>query len=91
MSVVFCSEIPINVFGKGLLIWHPGRIIVNPESTVGDYCSLSSGVVIAQAHGRCPVVGHHVEFMIDSKVLGGGVQSRRLCTDWRKRFSTQTY
>ncbi|RHH03416.1 hypothetical protein [Bifidobacterium pseudocatenulatum] len=67
----FCSEIPINVFGKGLLIWHPGRIIVNPESTVGDYCSLSSGVVIAQAHGRCPVVGHHVEFMIDSKVLGG--------------------
>lgn len=29
----FCSEIPINVFGKGLLIWHPERIIVNPEST----------------------------------------------------------
>lgn len=24
----FCSEIPINVFGKGLLIWHPERIIV---------------------------------------------------------------
>lgn len=68
----FCSEIPINVFGKGLLIWHPERIIVNPESTVGDYCSLSSGVVIAQAHGRCPAVGHYVEFMIDSKVLGGG-------------------
>lgn len=87
----FCSEIPINVFGKGLLIWHPERIIVNPESTVGDYCSLSSGVVIAQAHGRCPTVGHHVEFMIDSKVLGGGGQSRRLCTDWCKRFSAQTY
>lgn len=29
----FCSEIPINVFGKGLLIRHPERIIVNPEST----------------------------------------------------------
>lgn len=69
----FCSEIPINVFGKGLLIWHPERIIVNPESTVGDYRSLSSGVVIAQAHGRCPAVSHHVEFMIDSKVLGGRV------------------
>lgn len=24
----FCSEIPINVFGKGLLIWHPERIII---------------------------------------------------------------
>ena len=32
----FCSEIPINVFGKGLLIWHPERIIINPESKVGD-------------------------------------------------------
>lgn len=68
----FCSEIPINVFGKGLIIWHPERIIVNPESTVGNYCSLSSGVVIAQAHGQCPTVGNYVEFMIDSKVLGGG-------------------
>lgn len=67
----FCSEIPINVFGKGLLIWHPERIIINPESKVGDYCALSSGVVIAQAHGECPTIGDHVELMIDSKVLGG--------------------
>ena len=67
----FCSEIPINVFGKGLLIWHPERIIINPESKVGDYCALSSGVVIAQAHGECPTIGNHVELMIDSKVLGG--------------------
>ena len=66
----FCSEIPINVFGKGLLIWHPERIIINPESKVGDYCALSSGVVIAQAHGECPTIGNHVELMIDSKVLG---------------------
>lgn len=40
-------------------------------SIVGDYCSLSSGVVIAQAHDQCPTVGNYVEFMIDSKVLGG--------------------
>lgn len=67
----FCSELRINVFGKGLVIWHPQRIIVNPNTRVGDYCSLSSGVVIAQAHDQCPVVGNRVEFMIDSKVLGG--------------------
>ena len=71
LSSQFCSEIPINVFGKGLVIWHPERIIVNPQSKVGDYCSLSSGVVIAQAHDQCPVIGNHVELMIDSKVLGG--------------------
>ena len=31
---------------------------------------LSSGVVIAQAHDQCPIIGNHVELMIDSKVLG---------------------
>ena len=39
-------------------------------SKVGDYCSLSSGVVIAQAHDGCPTIGNHVELMLDSKVLG---------------------
>lgn len=70
LSRRFCSEIPINVFGKGLVIWHPERIIVNDEARVGDYCSLSSGVVIGQAHGGCPVIGESVELMVDSKVLG---------------------
>lgn len=67
----YCSEIPINVFGKGLTIWHMERVIVNPASTVGDYCSISSGVVIAQAHNRCPRIGNHVEITLDAKVLGG--------------------
>ena len=66
-----CSEIPINVFGKGLTIWHMERIIINGASKVGDYCSISSGVVIAQAHNACPTIGNHVEITIDSKVLGG--------------------
>lgn len=70
LSRSFCSEIPINVFGKGLVIWHPERIIVNDQSKVGDHCSLSSGVVIGQAHGGCPVIGDSVELMVDSKVLG---------------------
>ena len=67
----YCSEIPINCFGKGLKIWHMQRIIVNGKSNVGDYCSLSSGVVIAHAHDECPTIGNYCELMIDSKVLGG--------------------
>lgn len=67
----FCTEICLNVFGKGLTIWHGERIITNPHARVGDYCSITSGVVIAQAHDEYPVIGDHVELMIDSKVLGG--------------------
>ena len=69
--MLFCSEINPNVFGKGLIIWHPERIITNVDARVGDYCSISSGVVIAQAHDRNPRIGNNVEFMIDSKALGG--------------------
>lgn len=67
----YCSEIPINVFGKGLKIWHMERIIINGKSNVGDFCSISSGVVIAHAHDECPTIGNYCELMIDSKVLGG--------------------
>lgn len=47
------------------------RIIVNCASKVGDYCSITSGVVIAQAHNQCPTIGDYVEMTIDSKILGG--------------------
>ncbi|NEG71962.1 hypothetical protein [Bifidobacterium ramosum] len=65
-----CSDIGLNVFDKGLVIWHPERIIVNSNAKVGRHCSLSSGVVIAQAHDKSPIIGNEVEFMIDSSALG---------------------
>lgn len=65
------SEIPLNVLGKGVVIWHPQRIIINGNARIGSFCSLSSGVVVAQAHGQSPEIGDYVELMIDSKVLGG--------------------
>lgn len=67
----FCSEINPNVFDKGLVIWHAERIITNTQARVGKFCSISSGVVIAQSHDESPVIGDFVELMIDSKVLGG--------------------
>ena len=65
------SEIPLNVLGKGVIIWHPQRIIINGNAKIGSFCSLSSGVVVAQAHDQSPEIGDYVELMIDSKVLGG--------------------
>lgn len=66
----FCSEFAINVSDEGLVIWHPQRIIINPNAKVGKHCSISSGVVIAQAHNMCPTIGDNVELMIDCAVLG---------------------
>lgn len=65
------SEIPLNVLGKGVVIWHPQRIIINGNARIGSFCSLSSGVVVAQAHDQSPIIEDYVELMIDSKVLGG--------------------
>lgn len=61
----------MNVFGKGLTIWRGERIITNPHARVDNYCSITSGVIIAQAHDEYPIIGAYVELMIDSKVLGG--------------------
>ena len=38
---------------------------------MGEFCSIPSGVVVAQAYEECPVIGDYVELLIDCKVLGG--------------------
>lgn len=65
-----CSEIGFNVFGKGLIIWHGQRIITNGEARVGDYCSISSGVVIGHGNGGAPHIGNNVEMTINSTIIG---------------------
>ena len=71
VSRTLCSEISPNVFGKGLQIWHGTRIIVNGHAKVGKNCSISSGVVIGQAHDQCPTIGNHVQLNINATVIGG--------------------
>ncbi|WP_160268255.1 serine acetyltransferase, partial [Bifidobacterium biavatii] len=71
VSRSLCSEISPNVFGKGLQIWHGTRIIVNGHATVGENCSISSGVIIGQAHNKFPSIGDNVQLNINTTVLGG--------------------
>ena len=61
-----CSEIGFNVFGKGLIIWHGQRIITNGEARVGDYCSISSGVVIGHGNGGARGWCRFVGLVVDS-------------------------
>ena len=65
MSVKLNTEIPPNVFGPGLMIFHPGTITVNDSAKVGCNCHLYSGVNIAE---KC-VIGDNVYIAPGVKIL----------------------
>jgi len=57
-------EIPPNVFGPGLGIWHKGTIVVDPKLRVGENCQLPAGLYIgSQATGtndEISIIGKNV-------------------------------
>lgn len=58
-------------FGKSLLIYHYGSIIVNADAKIGDYATVFPGVVIGAKSNGCPVIGNHVMIGAGAKILGG--------------------
>ena len=66
-----CSELPLNVFAEGLVIWHGQNIIVNEHARVGRNFSISAGCCIGHVNGQTPVIGDNVEMTLGSRVLGG--------------------
>lgn len=64
-------QINPNSFGKGLMIYHYGSIIVNEKSKIGDYSIIYPGVVIGATDTGCPNIGHHCFIGAGSKILGG--------------------
>lgn len=72
VSKTLGTHIGFNIFGKGLIIWHPEGIITNDKAKVGDYCSISARVVIGSGNeGKCPIIGNNVELMINATCIGG--------------------
>ena len=67
-------QIPPNVIGKGLQIWHYGTIIINPNVQIGDNATLFPGVIIGANPNGVPVIGHHATIL-------GGKNFWRNC-DW---------
>lgn len=54
-------QIPYNTkIGKGFYIGHLGRIIINPETVIGENCNIATGVTIGQINkGKkqgCPTI-----------------------------------
>ena len=65
--------IPLNVFGKGLKIYHMGSIIVNPRAKVGENCVLHVMNCIGNkgdGYDGAPKVGNNVKIGMGAIIIG---------------------
>lgn len=71
-SHITSFQIPPNVCGKGLTIWHWGSIIINPEAKIGDNCTLYPGVLIGheKPDGGAATIGDNVFIGAGTKIIG---------------------
>jgi len=61
--------------GKGLSLPHPRGVIINPDTVIGDYCSMLHEVTFGGAH---IVVGDNVEIMAGVKIINDKLKNRSL-------------
>lgn len=71
-------SIPINTFGKGLLIYHSQGIIVHRDSRCGEYCKLHGLNCIGNngAGGglnNSPEIGNSLDLGVGAKIIGNVV------------------
>ncbi|SYW14876.1 LbetaH domain-containing protein [Oenococcus oeni] len=69
-------QIPLNVFGPGLIIWHLQGITVNHGAHVGRNFSISKGCTIGHRNWVVPTIGDNCEMCINSSILGEGIQAQ---------------
>lgn len=64
--------IPANVFGKGLIIYHLGSIVVNGDARVGNNCRLHGNNCIGNNGKSCaaPIIGDNCDIGIGAKIIG---------------------
>lgn len=65
--------IPINVFGPGLSIAHPGTIVVNDRARVGSNCRIHACVVIgssSRSRDEAPQIGDDCYIGPGAKIFG---------------------
>ena len=65
-------SIPLNVFGPGLSIAHPGTIIVNKNSKIGKNCRIQTGVCLGATNGSevAPILGDNIFISEGAKIIG---------------------
>ncbi len=64
-------QIPPNVLGKGVTIYHWGSIIINSNARIGENCILQPNIVIGQKHkGDMPMIGSGVNICSGARIIG---------------------
>lgn len=72
LSVKTGFQIPPNVIGPGMTIWHWGTIIINEKTRIGKGVTLNPLVVIGHKvpGGGCPVIGDNCFIGTGAKIFG---------------------
>lgn len=65
-------EIEEGVFDQGLVIYHPGGIVINPDAKIGKNCKLHGSNCIGNKgyENAAPVIGDNVELGVGACVIG---------------------
>ncbi|MDD5322165.1 MAG: hypothetical protein PHD43_16450 [Methylococcales bacterium] len=61
--------------GKGLLLSHPRGIILNPDTVIGEYCSILHQVTFG---GENIIVGNNVEILAGAKIINDKLKNKKL-------------
>lgn len=66
-------QIPVNVIGEGVCIYHYGTIIINQDSCVGKNCTIRPGIVIGHkcSGDPSPIIGDNVTINSGARIIGG--------------------
>ena len=72
LGVKLGLSIPLNVFGPGLCIVHPGTIVVASGATIGRNCRIHEGVTIGATNGqsKAATIGDNVFIASGAKIIG---------------------
>lgn len=72
LSIKLGFSIPINVFGPGLCIVHPGTIVVSNGAKIGANCRIHEGVTIGATNKseKAAIIGDNVFIGSGAKIIG---------------------
>lgn len=64
--------------GKGLLLAHPRGIIINPDTIIGEYCSILQQVTLG---GEGIIIGDNVEILAGAMIINDKLHKKKLLID----------